>query len=271
MLLPALGHTHPQVPAEQHRPGLVVHAVGHPLPWDVYGGSFLYHMPDRRVALGCVACAGHAGAPARLSACSGPVGSAPAGTAPQLVPAHLCSLVVALDYADPHLNLYQEFQQFKRHPWVAAQLRGGTCLQYGARALNEGGWQSIPALAFPGGALVGDAAGFLNVPKIKVGGAGRGEKMHSPASCTACLCRRQLLHPCCPCTLHPQGTHTAMKSGMLAAEAAHAAMAAQPAGAPLDLSAYEAAVRSSWVRWLQGLLLEGAAGTRGGCSTSTYC
>lgn len=80
--------------------------------------------------------------------------------------------MVALDYADPNLNLYEEFQQWKRHPWVAKQLLGGTCLQYGARTLNEGGWQSIPSLAFPGGALLGDAAGLLNVPKIKVWGCG---------------------------------------------------------------------------------------------------
>jgi electron-transferring-flavoprotein dehydrogenase len=159
------------VAPEKHKPGLVVHAVGHPLPWDVYGGSFIYHMPDNRVALG---------------------------------------LVVALDYRNPHLNLFQEFQQWKRHPMVSRLLEGGTCLQYGARTLNEGGWQSIPSLAFPGGALVGDSAGFLNVPKIK-------------------------------------GTHTAMKSGMLAAEAAFNAMTSQPAGKPLDLSAYETSFKSSWV------------------------
>jgi hypothetical protein len=79
-------------------------------------------------------------------------------------------LVTALDYANPHLSPFHEFQQFKRHPAVAELLQGGTCLQYGARALNEGGLQSVPALAFPGGALVGDAAGFLNVPKIKASG-----------------------------------------------------------------------------------------------------
>lgn len=160
-----------EVAPEKHKPGMVIHTVGNPLPWNVYGGSFIYHMPHNRVALG---------------------------------------LVVALDYADPYLNLYQEFQQWKRHPMVTRLLEGGTCLQYGARALNEGGYQSIPALAFPGGALVGDAAGFLNVPKIK-------------------------------------GTHTAMKSGMLAAEAAHAAITSQPAGKPLDLSAYETGVRQSWI------------------------
>ena len=80
-----------------------------------------------------------------------------------------CSLVTALDYSNPNLNLFQEFQQFKRHPAITKLLEGGTCLQYGARTLSEGGLQSIPKLTFPGGALIGDAAGFLNVPKIKVG------------------------------------------------------------------------------------------------------
>jgi hypothetical protein len=74
---------------------------------------------------------------------------------------------VALDYRDPYLNPYQEFQRWKAHPRIRALLRGGTCLAYGARALNEGGLQSVPRLAFPGGALVGCGAGFLNVPKIK--------------------------------------------------------------------------------------------------------
>ena len=76
--------------------------------------------------------------------------------------------VVALDYQDPYLNLYQEFQRWKQHPKIRQLLEGGTCLQYGARTLNEGGFQSIPKLTFPGGALVGCSAGFLNVPKIKV-------------------------------------------------------------------------------------------------------
>ena len=79
-----------------------------------------------------------------------------------------CSFVIALDYQDPYLNLYQEFQRWKQHPKIRDLLDGGTCLQYGARTLNEGGFQSIPKLTFPGGALVGCSAGFLNVPKIKV-------------------------------------------------------------------------------------------------------
>lgn len=77
-------------------------------------------------------------------------------------------LVVGLDYANPYLNPYQEFQQFKRHPAISKLLQGGTCVQYGARTLNEGGIQSIPNLTFDGGAIIGDSAGFLNVPKIKV-------------------------------------------------------------------------------------------------------
>ncbi|GAB4818732.1 hypothetical protein N2152v2_005778 [Parachlorella kessleri] len=165
-----------EVPADRHQEGLVVHTVGYPLPWNVYGGSFIYHMSDNRVALG---------------------------------------LVTALDYSNPYLNLYQEFQQFKRHPSVSRLLDGGTCLQYGARTLNEGGLQSLPGLAFPGGALIGCSAGFLNVPKIK-------------------------------------GTHTAMQSGIMAAEAAFSALEASPphhvpVRRPLDLSAYERAIRESWV------------------------
>lgn len=76
--------------------------------------------------------------------------------------------MVALDYKDPYLSLYQEFQRWKQHPKIRELLDGGTCLQYGARTLNEGGFQSIPKLTFPGGALLGCSAGFLNVPKIKV-------------------------------------------------------------------------------------------------------
>ena len=147
-------------------------------------------------------------------------------------------LVVALDYANPYLNPYQEFQQWKRHPFVSKLLDGGTCLQYGARTLNEGGWQSIPALTFPGGALVGDSAGFLNVPKIKVRD----------------VCQRTPPIPRPPAHSPPgyldlsQGTHTAMKSGMLAAEAAFNAVTTQPGARPLDLSAYESNLRQSWVR-----------------------
>eukprot|EP00899_Mesostigma_viride_P016251 jgi/Mesvir1/24627/Mv21936-RA.1 len=171
-----------EVRPEKHSPGTVLHTVGWPLPPDTYGGSFLYHMADNKVALG---------------------------------------LVVGLDYKNPYLNPYQEFQRWKTHPSIRPLLEGGTCLQYGARTLNEGGLQSIPALTFPGGALIGCSAGFLNVPKIK-------------------------------------GTHTAMKSGMLAAEAAVAAIIGDPSrtattekaecpSAAADLCSYESALRRSWV------------------------
>ena len=124
-------------------PGKVWHSVGWPVSTDVYGGSFLYHLNGNQVAVG---------------------------------------YVVGLDYQNPHLSPFEEFQRFKTHPKVRDVFEGGRRVSYGARALNEGGFQSIPKLTFPGGCLVGCTAGFLNVPKIK-------------------------------------GTHTSMKSGMLAAEA----------------------------------------------------
>ena len=158
------------IPAERHEPGRVIHTQGWPLAErDAWGGGFLYHQAGRQVALG---------------------------------------FVTALDYANPYLDPYQEFQRWKTHPAIRAVIEGGRRAAYGARAINEGGWQSVPKLAFPGGALVGCAAGFVNVPKIK-------------------------------------GTHTAMKSGMLAAEAVAAAIAA---GRELDeLGEYDTAVRSSWI------------------------
>ena len=142
-----------QVPPEQHKAGLVQHTLGWPLqhsPFDkVFGGSFLYHQ------------------------------------APDLI---LVGMVVGLDYANPYLNPYQEFQRWKTHPAIQQQLQGGTCISYGARVLNEGGYHAIPAqLTFPGGALIGCAAGFLNQVQIK-------------------------------------GTHTAMQSGISAAEAAYEAL-----------------------------------------------
>lgn len=150
-----------EIDPAQHRPGTVAHMVGWPLPADTYGGAFLYHLENNQLAVG---------------------------------------YVVGLDYSNPYLDPYRVFQQFKTHPSVAPVFAGGRRIAYGARALNEGGWQSIPTLGFPGGSLIGCAAGFLNVPKIK-------------------------------------GTHTAMKSGMLAAEAVFS-------GAP---ETYEAAVKQSWV------------------------
>ncbi|MBV8119809.1 MAG: electron transfer flavoprotein-ubiquinone oxidoreductase [Alphaproteobacteria bacterium] len=127
----------------QHRPGLVIHTVGWPLDASTYGGSFLYHLEDRLISVG---------------------------------------LVVGLDYKNPYLSPFEEFQRLKTHPAIRPFFEGGRRIAYGARALNEGGFQSIPRLDFPGGALIGAAAGFMNVPKIK-------------------------------------GSHTAMKSGMVAAEA----------------------------------------------------
>ena len=175
-----------QVEAAKHRLGHVEHSVGWPLDADTYGGAFIYHLEDHQVAIG---------------------------------------YVVGLDYANPYLDPFKEFQRFKQHPAVRPLLEGGKRLTYGARALNEGGWQSMPKLSFPGGALIGCAAGFLNVPRIK-------------------------------------GSHTAMKSGMLAAEAV-VEWISGAAGLPLpagevekptsgfsgegELAAYETALRNSWV------------------------
>lgn len=117
-----------QISAEKHCLGQVTHTVGWPLNHATYGGSFIYHLTENRIALG---------------------------------------FVVGLDYKNPWLSPFQEFQRFKTHPFVQNLLIGGERISYGARALNEGGWQSIPKLSFPGGILIGDSAGFLNVPKIK--------------------------------------------------------------------------------------------------------
>ena len=117
-----------RIAPKKHRLGEVVHTVGWPLDNKTYGGSFIYHMKDDQVALG---------------------------------------FVVGLDYQNPWLSPFEEMQRFKTHPFIRNLLKDGERISYGARALNEGGWQSIPKLTFPGGALIGDAAGFLNVPKIK--------------------------------------------------------------------------------------------------------
>ncbi|QIL03328.1 electron transfer flavoprotein-ubiquinone oxidoreductase [Sphingomonas sinipercae] len=155
------------VPAEKHKPGRVIHTQGWPLD-DAWGGGFLYHQDNGQVALG---------------------------------------FVVALDYENPYLSPFEEFQRWKTHPSIGAEIEGGRRVSYGARAINEGGYQSIPKLVFPGGALIGCSAGFVNVPRIK-------------------------------------GTHTAMKSGMLAAEAAFAALAGENAN---TLDGYEQALHASWV------------------------
>ena len=139
------------IPAEKHKPGRVIHTQGWPLD-DAWGGGFLYHQENNQVALG---------------------------------------FVVALDYSNPYLSPFEEFQRWKTHPAIRAEIEGGRRVSYGARAINEGGCQAIPKLAFPGGALIGCSAGFVNVPRIK-------------------------------------GTHTAMKSAMLAAEAAFEAIARRP-------------------------------------------
>ncbi len=117
-----------EVEPSKHKPGTIVHTVGWPLDFQTYGGSFLYHIENNQVAVG---------------------------------------VVVGLDYTNPHLSPFEEFQRFKTHPDVRPLFEGGRRVAYGARALNEGGWQSIPKLTFPGGMLIGCSAGFLNTPKIK--------------------------------------------------------------------------------------------------------
>jgi len=122
-----------EVPANQFNSGYVQHTIGWPLqtsPWsDVFGGSFLYHMEPNLVLLG---------------------------------------LVVGLDYKNPYLNPYKEFQRWKHHPLIKGQIEGGECISYGARVLNEGGWHALPKLTMPGAMLVGCSAGFVNSVKIKV-------------------------------------------------------------------------------------------------------
>jgi electron-transferring-flavoprotein dehydrogenase len=156
-----------QVAPEKHKPGLVQHSFGWPLDNKTGGGSFLYHFEDNQVAVG---------------------------------------FVVHLNYANPYIAPFEEFQRFKQHPLVRPTFEGGKRLVYGARAITEGGWQSVPKLVFPGGALIGCAAGFINVPRIK-------------------------------------GSHNAILSGMQAAEAVTAALKAGRAGD--ELAEYEANWRAS--------------------------
>ena len=158
-----------RVAPDQHHRGRVMHSQGWPLDSATGGGSFVYHFDDNLVAVG---------------------------------------FVVHLNYANPHLSPYDEFQRFKLHPAIRPTLEGGKRIGYGARAINEGGLQSVPRLVFPGGALVGCAAGFVNLPRIK-------------------------------------GSHNAMKTGMLAAEAAFAALSSGRAHD--ELSDYAAAWHTSWV------------------------
>jgi electron-transferring-flavoprotein dehydrogenase len=159
-----------EVEPSRHRPGTVIHSVGWPLDSETYGGSFLYHLENNQVAVG---------------------------------------FVVGLDYKNPYLSPFDEMQRFKAHPAIRSVFEGGRRISYGARALSEGGFQSIPKLTFPGGLLIGDTAGFLNTPKIK-------------------------------------GIHTAMKSGMVAAEAVFEALG-QAANAPREIDAYPAMLKSSWL------------------------
>jgi electron-transferring-flavoprotein dehydrogenase len=158
-----------QVAPEKHKPGLVQHAFGWPLDWNTGGGSFLYHWGDGLVSVG---------------------------------------YVVHLNYKNPWLSPFDEFQRFKQHPDVRPTFEGGKRLSYGARAITEGGLQSVPKLPFPGGALIGCSAGFVNLPRIK-------------------------------------GSHNAMKTGMIAAETVAAAIAAGRSGDVLE--EYQTAYETSWV------------------------
>ena len=157
-----------EIPAENHKPGTIIHTIGWPVASDVYGGSFLYHWGKNMVSYG---------------------------------------YVVGLDYKNPYLSPFEEMQRLKTHPEMRKHFEGGRRVSYGARAISEGGFQALPKLTFPGGCLVGDTAGFLNTPKIK-------------------------------------GTHTAMKSGMLAAEAVAEALAGDKAAEPV---AYTAKLQGSWL------------------------
>ena len=156
-----------KVAPEKHKPGLVQHTSGWPLGNSTGGGSFLYHLEDNQVAVG---------------------------------------FVVNLNYKNPYIAPFEEFQRFKQHPSIRSTFEGGKRLSYGARAITEGGWQSVPKLTFPGGALIGCAAGFINLPRIK-------------------------------------GSHNAILSGMMAAEHVAAALGEGRIGE--ELSGYEDAWRSS--------------------------
>lgn len=173
-----------EVKPEKFRKGFVTHTMGYPLTNSVYGGGFQYHFGENLVTVG---------------------------------------LVVGLDYKNPYISPYQEFQKLKLHPYYKHVLEGGKCISYAARALNEGGLQAVPKLNFPGGVLVGASAGFMNVPKIK-------------------------------------GSHTAMKSGMLAAEEMFKVISKMPTleeleeqgieeltEKPIDLDTYDEAFKQSWI------------------------
>ncbi|PWV63391.1 electron transfer flavoprotein-ubiquinone oxidoreductase [Plasticicumulans acidivorans] len=158
-----------EIDPAKFKPGLTMHTVGWPMDFSTYGGSFLYHFEDNKVAVG---------------------------------------FVVGLDYQNPWLSPFDEFQRFKTHPDIRSTFEGGRRLAYGARALNEGGLQSLPKLTFPGGVLIGDTAGFLNVPKVK-------------------------------------GTHTAMKSAMLAAKSVFEQLASETPSA--EAVSYTSRFKESWL------------------------
>lgn len=165
-----------EVNSADYQPGKVMHTIGWPLDHHTYGGSFIYHLDNNLVSVG---------------------------------------FVIGLDYENPWLNPFEEMQRFKTHPAIVTLFKGGKRIEYGARALNEGGLQSLPKLTFPGGLLIGDCAGFLNVPKIK-------------------------------------GTHTAIKSGMVAAECIFTTLT-QPstidstAYVPQEITEYPKQLKNSWV------------------------
>jgi electron-transferring-flavoprotein dehydrogenase len=158
-----------EIKPEQHKQGLTMHTIGWPMDSKTYGGSWLYHMSGNLISIG---------------------------------------FVVGLDYQNPYLSPYEEMQRFKTHPAIRSILEGGRRISYGARALVEGGFQSLPKLTFPGGLLIGDTAGFLNVPKIK-------------------------------------GNHTAMKSGMVAAEALVEFLNA--GSAEIECTIYPEKLKASWL------------------------
>lgn len=159
-----------EIAPEKHQPGLVMHTAGWPLDSKTYGGAFIYHLEDNQVSVG---------------------------------------FVIGLDYQNPYMSAFEEFQRLKTHPAIRPIFEGGKRIAYGARALIEGGLQSLPELVFPGGALIGDCAGFMNVPKIK-------------------------------------GSHAAIKSGMMAAEAAFEGLQGGDSR-PTVLAAYPEAFRKSWL------------------------
>ncbi len=158
-----------EIKPEKHVKGMVMHTAGWPLPADTYGGSFCYHYGDNLVSIG---------------------------------------YVVGLGYSNPHLSPFEEFQRYKTHPQIRAMLEGGKRISYGARAISAGGLQALPKLIFPGGALLGDDAGFLNVSRIK-------------------------------------GSHAAIKTGMMAAESVAESLAAGRAAD--ELSSYPQKFRESWL------------------------